>query len=327
MVPFVSWGCRTEGGFGTVLPAPPHDNPPDLANPVQTDVIVQLSTPKVDILWTIDNSCSMGNEQDELTENIPSFMDYFLGSGLDYHIGVVSTDLFDPSQNGKLQDGGTPYKYIDIDTPDAIGVYVAMASMGTTGHFPEKGIGATYLALETLRDTFNAGFYRDESSLHTIVVSDEQDWTEDSIVSTPEFINWYDGQKLEADERTFSSVVDFTDHSEYENVTEDIGGILWNINEGDFARVLDLLGVQTAGLKREFFLSQLPEPGTIDVNVDDTSGVTFHFVEATGDPLVGDWTYDRSRNSITFLSYLPDELAQVRIRYTILASVQQVEDE
>ena len=53
-----------------------------------TDVSTQVTTPEVDVLFVIDNSCSMNNEQSELTANFPSFMAYFLDSGLDYHIGA-----------------------------------------------------------------------------------------------------------------------------------------------------------------------------------------------------------------------------------------------
>jgi hypothetical protein len=111
---FRSWqaGCLSDQGLFNEFPPEPQVNPPDLANPTQTDVIVQVTTPMVDILWTIDNSCSMSDEQLALTDNFPKFMDYFLGSGLDYHIGVTSTDMDDLTHKGKLQDGGTPYKYI-----------------------------------------------------------------------------------------------------------------------------------------------------------------------------------------------------------------------
>jgi len=325
VLPLVACSC-IEYDVGQDLPNPPVPNPPVLENPTQTDVIVQVTTPMVDVLWTIDNSCSMADEQDALGDNFPKFMDYFLGSGLDYHIGVTSTDIDDPAQKGKLQTGGTPYKYIDEDTPNAINVFVAMASMGTTGSANEKGLGGTYLALETNRDTFNAGFYRDDASIHTIVLSDESDNTPASIVTENEFISWYDGLKPEADERTFSSVVDFNVGGVYTHITNEIGGIVWDVHDDNYSEVLDRLGIQAAGLKREYFLSQIPVPGTITVKVEDPSGATFEFFEAVGDPPAGDWTYSSARNSITFLTYIPDELAKIVISYTIQSSTLEGED-
>ena len=72
----------TVPGFGIPNPRP-------LDNPTQTDRLVQVTVPTVDILWVIDNSCSMGPEQTSLADNSPIFLNYFLGSGLDYHIGTV----------------------------------------------------------------------------------------------------------------------------------------------------------------------------------------------------------------------------------------------
>ena len=46
-------GCNIENGVGNSFPPEPTPNPPDLANPTQTDVIVQTTTPKVDVLWVI----------------------------------------------------------------------------------------------------------------------------------------------------------------------------------------------------------------------------------------------------------------------------------
>src|SRR3990172_9542368 len=84
-------GCGSDQGFNKPLPDYPTGAPPPVANVTQVDKIVQVTTPMVDILWTIDNSCSMSDEQEELTSNFDSFMAYFLDSGLDYQIGVTST--------------------------------------------------------------------------------------------------------------------------------------------------------------------------------------------------------------------------------------------
>jgi hypothetical protein len=314
VLPLIAGACGIDNQFNIPLPVEPHDNPPDLADPTQTDIIVQVTTPKVDVLWTI--------EQQALTDNFPKFMDYFLGSGLDYHIGVTSTDMDDPSHKGKLQTGGTPYKYIDTDTPNAIGVFTAMASMGVSGSPTERGLGGTYNALETYRDTFNEGFYRDEAAIHTVVLSDEADLTQDSTITENEFINWYGGLKQEADERTFSSIVSMQTGAVYLHVTAEIGGIVWDITDENYAEVLDRLGVQAAGLKREYFLSQIPVLGTIEVTVEDPTGATFSFYEASGDPPVGDWEYDPARNSITFLTFIPTELSRVILHYTIESTVQ-----
>jgi hypothetical protein len=302
------------------VPQWPDSRAPSLEDPVQEDRILQVTTPKVDILWTIDNSCSMQDEQDALTLNFPIFMDYFLGSGLDYHVGVVSTDLDNNSHYGKLRTAAG-VKWVDPDTPNPVQVFASMAGMGISGSGIERGLGATFLALEQHKDTFNDGFYRDEASIHTVVISDERDQTKTSMITKGEFIDWYDGLKANTDDRTFSSIVTMQGPDKgtaYLDVTADIGGITWDIENEDWVEVLDQLGVQASGLKREYFLSQLPVDGTITVSVED-KGNTFNFFENE------DWLYDEARNSITFIEYVPDALAEVYIRYTILASSQDQE--
>jgi hypothetical protein len=329
-------GC-IETSVGAALPpaATPLARPID--NVQQVDRIVQTTVPVVDILWTIDNSCSMSDDQDSLAENFPFFMDYFAGSGLDYHVGVVSTDLDDPSHSGKLQAFG-PYKYIDVNTQDPVAIFQEMATMGDTGSGNEKGIGATFLALETLADTVNLGFVRngadDNASLHTVCITDEKDYTQDSLISDPEFVEWYSELKPEADQRTFSGIVNmagFDRSASYITASDRIGGIIWDIKSSDWSDVLRQLGIQASGLKREYYLSQVPVEDTIVVQVDDSvSGATIGFDRAVYDEtnqlVSGEWEYNTSRNSVTFVQYVPNALSTVVLTYTKLSELQTVEE-
>lgn len=330
-------GCSIENGLGDQLPEFGAINAPPVENVQQEDRIVQVTTPMVDILWTIDNSGSMYDEQQDLTAAFPAFMAYFLDSGLDYHIGVTSTDI-DNNTNGSkgklVTIAGT--KYIDVDTLDPMGMFSQMAQLGTNGSSSEKGIGATYKCLEELRDTANAGFYRDESAIHTIVISDEPDSTSTALISQPEFVEWYDNLKPEADMRSFSAIVNMQVGTKYKNSALAIGGIVWDITQTDWPQLLERLGVQAAGLKREYFLSQLPVPGTLVVSIDDVSGAHLEFSECDVDPVTGepyvdpetgaptdpdcDYTYDANRNSVTFVTFIPNPLSTVIMTYTLLAS-------
>jgi len=151
------------------------DNPPSLATPVQHDRIVQVTTPHVDVLWVIDDSCSMTEEQSALTTNFASFMEVFLDLGLQWHIGVVSTDMESPEASGKLRSAGGR-RFLDRSVANPQGLFAQMATLGTGGSFDEMGRRAVFRALtEPLQSTDNAGFYRDEASLHVVVISDEDD--------------------------------------------------------------------------------------------------------------------------------------------------------
>jgi hypothetical protein len=47
---------------------------------------------KVDILWIIDNSGSMGSYQKEVVDNAAFFMNHFIKAGMDWKMGLISTD-------------------------------------------------------------------------------------------------------------------------------------------------------------------------------------------------------------------------------------------
>lgn len=319
-------GCSEydlSGGGGAPEVAP---HRPQLENPVRVDRITQVTLPSVDVLFVVDNSCSMSDDQKLLRDNFPTFMNYFEGSGLDYHIGVVTTDMEAPKESGKLQDGGTGYKWIDAATPDATGVFGAMTSLGSGGSGFEMGLDAAYTAIEvqSMPGMANEGFYRESARLDIVIVSDEEDQSED--ITKAEFIDYLEGLKASTDMVGFSSIVNIppccgladggSPGDIYMAVTDKIGGIKWDIKEGDWSQVLELLGIQASGLKREFFLAELPVEGTIEVAVIDVDGTEYEFTAGT------DWTYSAPRNSVTFLEYLPPPLSDVTITYETLASAE-----
>ena len=302
-----------EGGFGDDPVPVVIENPPPLEADTRRDLILQVTEPEVDVLWMIDKSCSMRDHQDELRENFPFFMEYFLGSGLDYHIGVTTSTLGvagDGNDGRLVRHAASGDLWIDNDTPDPIGRFEEVADVGILGD-SEQGIGAVYRCLEERADTENAGFYREHAGLTTVVISDEADYTTNNIITANEFQDWYSDLKVSREQRTFSSIVT-REGGRYSNATEYIGGINWNLNENeDLSIVLELLGLQAAGFKSEFFLSQLPVVSSIAVSVITRGGAVVTAVE---------WDYDERRNSVSFVDYYPEALATVQIDYTLLAS-------
>ncbi len=298
-------------------------NPPDLAVATREDAITQVTVPSVDVLFVIDNSGSMMEEQTNLRQNFDDFMRYFTDSGLDYHVGVVSTDMDDRNQSGKLIDDGSGTRYIDASSSaeDAVSSFRQRAKLGTTGSSTERGTDAAYAALVTHAADVNKGFFRDDGVLSVVVISDEVNQSRNP--SWQEFAAWMVAVKPEDDQTWFSSIVgpapngctNGTNIAErgtgYLEVTDQVGGITYSICEDDYSSILEELGMQAAGLKREFFLSDVPVVDTIKVSVD-TDGDVREFG-------TDEWTYDGVRNSITFVSFVPDPLAVVNIDYLPLA--------
>src|SRR5262245_44515121 len=71
-------GCGSEGSF--------YDRS-------ETDVFAQAPNNEVDILWVVDDSYSMAEEQATLAAGFASFGDELEISGTDFHIGVITTSF------------------------------------------------------------------------------------------------------------------------------------------------------------------------------------------------------------------------------------------
>ncbi len=157
----------------------------------------------LDLLFVIDDSGSMAEEQASLARNFAAFMDALgtIEGGLpDVHIGVVSTDVGSGGVNvggcssatrpdgddGALLTSGCPgvtAPYLeDIALPtgarqrnyrgDLAEVFGCMARLGTTGCGFEAPLEAAARALAPGK---NPGFLRPEAMLAVIFVTDEDD--------------------------------------------------------------------------------------------------------------------------------------------------------
>jgi len=152
---------------------------------------VQVCT-KMDLLFVIDDSESMREEQENLSANLPGFIDIlnnFNGGALDYRVGITTTGmdfaLFTPplqstnlsGDNGALrQECGMTKRWIERSDPDVKTQFSCAANVGLDGPPLEMPLMATQLALrDRVDDGTNEGFLRDDALLGIIVISDEDD--------------------------------------------------------------------------------------------------------------------------------------------------------
>ncbi|MBT3224556.1 MAG: VWA domain-containing protein, partial [Proteobacteria bacterium] len=290
----------------------------------QQDRIIQTNSPSADVLFVVDTSASMSEEQSKLVTNFPIFLNYFIESELDWHVGVISMDMDDTSQQGKLQSADG-YRFIDQTVPDPQSTFADMIP-GPSGAFQEQGLATSHAALETLNNSYNAGFMRDDASLSIVVISDEDD---QSHLPLGQYITWLLDLKPSADMVTFSSIVgpyqpcycSVEPGSRYLQVTDATGGIKWSICTEDWVQLFDEPGVQTAGLKREFFLTERPIVETIELWVIE-GGNTLIFEYDDGRSVQPEkaFNYDSMRNSISFVGYVPGEIAEVYIEYEVASA-------
>ncbi len=134
----------------------------------------------VDVLFVVDNSPSMCEKQQALAQKFQAFIAAFEAQQMDFHVGVVSTDMYNPTFQGKLvAKAGNP-TFVTGATPNLSQVFAEnLAEVGLGGSPRSQGLLAAQAALtEPLAGGANTGFLRGpEASLAIIVVSDEDDFS------------------------------------------------------------------------------------------------------------------------------------------------------
>jgi hypothetical protein len=242
----------------------------------------------VDILWIIDNSGTMTEEQDLLVQHFDSFAEVLTFTGVDYRIGVTTTDW--DATAGKLVGD-----VLGPDTPDLGAAFAEQATQGTTGSRDEQPLEVARAAIGSV----NPGFTRADSGLRVIVVTDEDDHSREEVQSYLDDIDLEKGvnpwalSALAGNEPDgcHSSFADATAASRILQAVKATDGTFESICSADFGPILSELALGSADMTARFELSTFPEPGTIEVTVDDAP-VIEHPDEG--------WTYTPGDNAVVF---------------------------
>lgn len=259
----------------------------------QIDVYEQGGESKSDILFVIDNSCSMSNEQNNLATNSALFVDELLMSGVDFQIAVVTTD--NPSIRGGIITNSTPDVYSELS--DAI---VA----GTVGSAIEEGQEMAKKALEGDLHP-SSGFQRTDAFLSVIIVSDEDDFSVSSDAEYYDFFFYLKDPGLFA----FNSVVS-TDSlcpsqvgARYMAQSALLGGVSLSACAEDWGSSASILAESSFIPNIYFPLSDDPYNDVVEVFIN-------------GIPITEGWVYVPATNTVTFdVEYAPDEGQLVQISY------------
>lgn len=161
-----------------------------------SDSAVQQSASKVDILWVVDSSGSMREEQTYLGVNFSSFITNLTQTSTDFQIGVTSTDVCDtgspslfpsnlrycPTVDGNTATrlkgslvGTAGSRILTRNTPDLSSRFASYANVGISGSSYEHGLTAMKMAVGKSLAGENEGLVRSDAFLAVIVVSDEED--------------------------------------------------------------------------------------------------------------------------------------------------------
>lgn len=328
---------RWIGMLGITLALAACKNENDIFERTGTDVWFQAQTDQVDILFVVDDSHSMAEEQEALAAGFSAFISEIEATETDFHIGVITTsfDYTDPDR-GKLV--GDPAVITTEDAYEAL--FTQRVVVGTAGSDREKGLEAAAYALSpVMRAGANAGLVRDGAFLLVIFVSDEDDCSDrgalesegpaacyemtDQLVEVDTLVAELQAAKSEADQLYMGAIVgpkksdggceSAVPGHRYMEAAHATGGLVGNVCDTDWTSILYELGLNATGVLSSFQLSDPAKPDTIEVFVGE--------VEVPADALQG-WTYDEETWYVTFHGdTVPPRGSQISITYTIGSGV------
>ncbi len=281
------------------------------------DDFVQQSPVREDVLFVMANTGSMQTKLSAVLAAVPAFAGLLTDSPLDWHVGVTTTGLSpgpdalwgcpggaQGGEDGRLfpVDGSLP-RVLDRATGDLTDALEEHLQVGFC-HYYQQGLQAMALALTPPLATSakapgtpqpadgNGGFLRDDASLAVVVVSDDDDYSGLPIATYVQVLRELSGWGRQR-RVSLSAVVDQSGcpqdtrvGTRYLATARATAGATEDLCATDLGPAFAALGRQATTLQRVFPLSQLPQPGTINVTVD---GAT-----ASG------WSYDPGANAVDF---------------------------
>lgn len=308
----------------------------ELSDQAYTDDWTQEPTNEIDILWVIDNSYSMELEQAALASGFSTFIEEIESTGTVFHLGVVTTsmDYNDPTRAILV---GSPRVITNED--DYINLFQERVIVGVDGADKEKGLEVASYALSPEMTTGpNSGFLRRDANLLIVVVSDENDcsdngvfegesstlcYTEqDRLVPVTDYVVQFRDLKDDPNKVRFAGIVgpkqsegclDAVPGYRYIQASDLMGGMLGNICQSDWGSMLYDLGLNASGIQSSFQTTYAAQVDTIQVWVDDEVIIQ--------DPVTG-WSYDQETWYLTFNGdSVPERGAEISCSYEIASGV------
>jgi hypothetical protein len=318
----------------------------------QTDIFDQADDPTVDVLFVVDDSGSMEDDQDQLAANFPQFFTASNVVAADYHIAVTTTlttdascvDLTGNSTCGDHEMSGHYTacgndRFLTPSSNDPEGQFDCNVRVTETRQpdrptsAAEGGLRGAYNFLSAPKinnPVINGGFLRDEAKLHVIIVSDEADQSRGPTDLYIDFFRNLKGFRNEGlvavsaiakrdGERCAGEDGDVGD-GRYEDVVSALNGRFQSICDRDWSTTMRSLGLDSLGLLVEFFLSRPATESTIQVCVrsGSTTATCQPAQRSTSSSATG-WFFDASANSIVFnAGSVPPRGSRVEVRYETL---------
>lgn len=263
---------------------------------------------KVDILWVVDDSGSMGDEQRALAYNFDVFIHEFLEKKIDFQMAITTTDATSRRNgkwvcNPKLLDSQSATK----DEKKFVRDFARCIKVGTRGSGRERGLHTSKSFIER----YNGKWMRDDAYLVVVYVSDEEDQSYEKVSHYVDFLQ--EKKDKSGLIKLFSIVTKMKTNNRWETIggrylaaSEKTGGQTAHIKT-DFYKTLREMGGKIVNLIESFALSQKPHEDKLEVKVNGTA-------------VASGYSYDNQARTVKFLQgHIPKEGSKVEVTYSIVS--------
>ena len=265
-------------------------------------------TKQLDIVWIIDDSGSMSDEQAALGTNFSAFIDDFITKNVNFKMAITTTDTSSATKKGHMVVGSDTKLTSAAAQANATQFktdFTNLVKVGTRGSGNEKGLEAS----EGFMEKFSSSFIRPDAYLAVVIISDEEDQSSKTVKQYTDFLKSF---KSSAGLVKVYSVVDVnntnccstgitTGSERYKQASNNTSGVIADIRD-DFYNVLSDMGSSIINLLDSFALASAPIPGSLKVFVNN--------VETSS------YTYEDVTHSIKFnQNSLPPVGAEIKVTY------------
>lgn len=256
--------------------------------------------PPSDIVFSVDQSCSMSDDVARLASNFEDFITQLSSYTSDWRVIVVNAD------NGCNSSG-----ILTPTTAGYVNTFKNTIQSGGGGAYTESLLTIAELAASKMGAGCNSGFWRPDAMLHFIQVSDEpeQSWNDWSW-----YVNNIINYKGSAGLVRISAIA-----GDYPGgcSTADAGRGYYeavNYTGGEF---LSICSATWSG-----YMSKLAEASISQANFELTATAVAStvVVKVNGNVVTGDWHFDSASNSVVFDVNVPEGGDNVKITYAGLAN-------
>lgn len=245
---------------------------------------------KVDILFIVDNSGSMSDEQVKLAPALSSFISSL--ARIDWQIGISTTDVSDGTYGLKgslVPFSGTSTKILNKNVPNYAAAFantVVRPEVTCTPSGPscpssdERPLQAITMAIGK-RNAENNGFFRNGADLATVILSDEDEGSTGAGTTGQMVV---DSVKAAFGSKTYTGfgiVIKPGDTACFNAQTASsgkyatfagglatlTGGLLGSICDSDYGPTLTSIGQRVREMVKTITLRMMPNPDTIQIRI------------------------------------------------------------